>query len=155
MRYLFFGVALAVLFLLSAGPAVNAQTCSTTKPSCKANEVLVAVPVGTECPTGGFRCVFSGTGNTNPLALTIGSTGSRVSELQLFLKEIGDFTYPEITGYFGSITQEAVKRYQCRLNIVCSGTPSSTGYGLMGPKTRVAVAERRGLSSTIATQQQA
>jgi len=83
----------------------------------------------------------------NPLTLTIGNKGIRVSELQRFLTQTGDFTYPTITGYFGSVTATAVKKYQCRLNIVCSGTPTTTGYGQLGPSTRRAVTERRGISN--------
>ena len=40
------------------------------------------------------------------------------------------------TGYYGSLTEAAVKRFQQKHNIVSSGTPLSTGYGTVGPKTR-------------------
>ncbi|OHA83365.1 MAG: hypothetical protein A2937_03500 [Candidatus Yonathbacteria bacterium RIFCSPLOWO2_01_FULL_47_33b] len=40
------------------------------------------------------------------------------------------------TGYFGPATQEAVKKFQCAKGIVCSGTTGTTGYGLVGSKTR-------------------
>jgi hypothetical protein len=43
------------------------------------------------------------------------------------------------TSYFGSLTREAVKRFQCSKGIVCSGTESSTGYGRVGPMTRSAL----------------
>ncbi len=43
------------------------------------------------------------------------------------------------TGYFGSLTESAVKKLQCAKNIVCSGNPSTTGYGLVGPKTRSSI----------------
>ncbi len=68
-----------------------------------------------------------------------GTTGGQVSALQQFLTGTGDFTYGSITGYFGSATEQAVQRFQCRQGIVCSGTPDSTGYGLLGPRTRAAM----------------
>jgi peptidoglycan L-alanyl-D-glutamate endopeptidase CwlK len=39
------------------------------------------------------------------------------------------------TTYFGNQTQLAVQRYQAKNGIVSSGTPQSTGYGQVGPKT--------------------
>ncbi|MBP1963697.1 peptidoglycan-binding domain-containing protein [Paenibacillus aceris] len=43
--------------------------------------------------------------------LTQGMTSSSVSALQTNLKTLGYFTYPTITGYFGTITAQAVKDY--------------------------------------------
>ncbi len=45
-------------------------------------------------------------------ALRKGSSGSEVKIIQDTLKELGYFTYPKSTGYFGSITVSAVKRFQ-------------------------------------------
>ncbi|MCR4331043.1 MAG: peptidoglycan-binding protein, partial [Patescibacteria group bacterium] len=66
-----------------------------------------------------------------------GSEGSEVTKLQQYLA--GDpALYPEglVTGYYGSLTEAAVKRFQQKHNIVSSGTPATTGYGAFGPKTR-------------------
>ena len=65
-----------------------------------------------------------------------------VVRLQSFLardKEI----YPEglITGYFGVFTERAVQKWQARYGIVSSGDIMTTGYGLVGPKTRSKMAE--------------
>ncbi len=68
-----------------------------------------------------------------------GLSGDDVSELQRFLKEVGVYSYPEITGYYGQVTEEAVKRFQSRAGVVSYGTPSATGYGLVGPATRAAI----------------
>jgi len=87
----------------------------------------------------------------NSLTLTIGSENSRVSNLQRFLTQTVDFTHPTITGYFGPVTARAVQKYQCRLNIVCSGSPTTTGYGQMGPSTRAAVSAKRGLATITTT----
>ncbi len=66
-----------------------------------------------------------------------GSEGSDVTKLQTYLAKDPSL-YPEgtISGYFGSLTEAAVKRFQQKHNIVSSGTPLTTGYGTVGPKTR-------------------
>jgi peptidoglycan hydrolase-like protein with peptidoglycan-binding domain len=71
--------------------------------------------------------------------LSLGSRGDEVLCLQKLLQASGDYTYPELTGYFGSVTMEAVQKYQTRLDIVSSGSPSVTGYGVVGPKTRASL----------------
>ncbi len=45
------------------------------------------------------------------------------------------------TNYFGSLTRKAVQKFQCKHKIVCSGTPTTTGYGNFGPKTRAKIQE--------------
>jgi len=47
----------------------------------------------------------------------------------------GDGAPGQETGYFGGLTEEAVKRFQVKYGIVFSGTPASTGYGALGPRT--------------------
>lgn len=69
-------------------------------------------------------------------ALGVGASGSDVSDLQQFLSSTGDYTYGSVTGYFGTVTEEAVKRFQCRQGIVCEGSTGSTGYGAVGPATQ-------------------
>jgi peptidoglycan endopeptidase LytE len=76
--------------------------------------------------------------------LTIGSTGSEVKEVQTKLKQLGYFTYPEITGYYGSITAEAVKKFQQNANIKVTGVVDSETYQrLMGkaPQRKLDVIE--------------
>ncbi len=43
-------------------------------------------------------------------------------------------------GTYGPLTEKAVKAFQCKEGVVCSGTPASTGYGAVGPSTRAAIA---------------
>lgn len=45
---------------------------------------------------------------------TDAKTGGKVSEVQSFLKSQGLFTYNSITGYYGSFTDDAVKRYRIK-----------------------------------------
>jgi len=68
--------------------------------------------------------------------LDVGASSADVSNLQTLLATDASI-YPEalVTGYFGSLTQAAVKRFQCREGIVCSGDAASTGYGRVGPST--------------------
>ncbi|KKU69945.1 MAG: hypothetical protein UX94_C0013G0018 [Parcubacteria group bacterium GW2011_GWA2_47_21] len=68
-------------------------------------------------------------------------TGNEVSRLQKFLRAQGDFTYSEITGFYGPATEEAVRRFQSRSGIVSGGNAETTGYGIVGPSTRAKIAE--------------
>ncbi len=45
------------------------------------------------------------------------------------------------TNYFGSLTERAVQKFQAKYDVVSSGTPNSTGYGVVGPKTRAKLQE--------------
>ncbi len=40
------------------------------------------------------------------------------------------------TNYYGSLTEAAVKKFQAKYGLASSGTPETTGYGLVGPATR-------------------
>src|SRR3989339_233350 len=66
-----------------------------------------------------------------------GSKGNDVSALQELLKK-DPTLYPEglVTGYFAPATERAIKLLQKKYHIVSSGTPKTTGYGAVGPKTR-------------------
>ena len=84
----------------------------------------------------------SSSSSITPFTTTLGkgSEGSDVTKLQQYLAK-DPALYPEgtISGYFGSLTEAAVKRFQQKHNIVSSGTPTTTGYGVLGPKTRTAL----------------
>jgi len=68
--------------------------------------------------------------------LDLGSTGQEVTDLQTYLAGTPAW-YPEglVPGYFGTLTQSGVQKFQTAQNIVSSGTPTSTGYGRVGPLT--------------------
>jgi dienelactone hydrolase/peptidoglycan hydrolase-like protein with peptidoglycan-binding domain len=70
--------------------------------------------------------------------LSKGSTGPRVVALQAFLDE-AYLEFPTPTGYFGSITETAVKQWQREKGIVSSGNAATTGWGVVGPKTMAAM----------------
>jgi len=70
----------------------------------------------------GSRYIFSS-------YLRLGSSGEEVKQLQIKLKSLGHFTYPQITGYFGPVTKAAVIRFQ--------KAKSLWPYpGWVGPETR-------------------
>lgn len=68
---------------------------------------------------------------------TDGTTNGEVSKLQRFLGG-------SVTGYFGPATLQLVQQWQASHGIVSSGSPDTTGYGYVGPKTRTAMAGGRG-----------
>jgi plastocyanin len=74
-------------------------------------------------------------------ALTIGATGDDVTRLQQFLARDPSI-YPQgtVSGFYGALTQAAVQHWQVKYNIVSSGSPSTTGYGVVGPRTAAAIA---------------
>jgi N-acetylmuramoyl-L-alanine amidase len=65
--------------------------------------------------------------------LRVGSRGQAVSRLQQTLKNKGYFTYPKITGYYGTITRDAVIRFQKDYGLYVDG--------IAGPKTQTALYE--------------
>jgi len=78
--------------------------------------------------------------------LSFGARNGDVRILQQILSEApvgGPDIYPEalVTGYFGPATQRAVQRFQCKYDIICSGSPGTTGWGVVGPRTRVKINE--------------
>lgn len=69
-------------------------------------------------------------------SLGLGDEGTDVRALQEVLKYEGFFpsNHPG-SNIFWTITQDAVKKYQAKYDIVSSGTPETTGFGRVGPKT--------------------
>jgi peptidoglycan hydrolase-like protein with peptidoglycan-binding domain len=65
--------------------------------------------------------------------LSLGSTGDEVTQLQEFLQTQGFYTFPTVTGYFGSVTEAAVKAYQRSQGI--------DPIGIVGPQTRAALVQ--------------
>ncbi len=72
--------------------------------------------------------------------LDMGDRGAEVTELQTYLAT-DVVIYPErlVTGYFGQLTKAAVERFQTAEGIVSQGTPATTGYGRVGPRTQSAI----------------
>src|SRR3989338_8291581 len=74
-------------------------------------------------------------------SLKRGASGDDVMRLQQFLAR-DPSVYPEglASGFYGALTESAVKRWQEKYNIVSSGSPDTTGYGVVGPRTAAAIA---------------
>ncbi|MBL4644449.1 MAG: peptidoglycan-binding protein, partial [Candidatus Pacebacteria bacterium] len=110
---------------------------------------VVGVPVTPQ----GITAAGSGTCVNITRTLKRGSENADVEELQRFLTKTGDYTYGETTGYYGSVTEAAVKSWQAKTGLVSSGTAATTGYGVVGPKTRNAMrAQCGGAAGNIAVE---
>lgn len=68
--------------------------------------------------------------------LSSGMNGTDVIALQTALQYLGFFNSQSITGFYGAVTEKAVQAFQLSKGIVVGGTPSATGFGRCGPKTR-------------------
>ena len=68
-----------------------------------------------------------------------GAEGNDVRALQQFLVSQGLTTPDNVTGYYGPITESAIKAFQRANNIISYGDPISTGYGFVGPSTRARI----------------
>ena len=68
--------------------------------------------------------------------LSLGSRGDAVTALQEILIARGYLGAQYATGYYGALTQKAVQQFQCARSVICSGSPRTTGWGMIGPKTR-------------------
>lgn len=74
--------------------------------------------------------------------LALGSRGRDVFYLQTLLAEFfGVYPEAQITGYFGPLTEKALQRFQKKYGVVGNGSVSSTGWGVLGPKTRAKINE--------------
>lgn len=77
---------------------------------------------------------------TKPLYM--GLRGDDVLILQRVLYEEALLPMDAITGYYGPLTTKAVQQLQVRYDIVTEGTIETTGFGLVGGKTRSVLNDR-------------
>jgi hypothetical protein len=114
--------------------------------SCLSNTTPAPAPAPTITqPTPVTSPIINGPLSVN---LSYGMTHPQVLTLQQILNEIGHSVASSGAGsagsetnWFGNLTREAVKRFQCAKALVCGGTESTTGYGRVGPKTRALLNE--------------
>ncbi|MBY0293978.1 peptidoglycan-binding protein [Patescibacteria group bacterium] len=114
--------------LIAAIPSDAASTNST--PTSQVPVTLT--PVST---TGG------GTVSTSACipfqnTMRLGGRGTEVAALQDVLISKGLLPAGSATGYFGPLTRAAVQQLQTNAGIVSSGDENSTGFGLVGARTR-------------------
>ena len=90
------------------------------------------------------KAIYDG-GNIYP---QLGTSNSRVSDLQSKLAQ-DNTIYPEgvVSGYYGTLTEMAVKRFQVKYGIINYGTPETTGYGKFGPRTQAKFNEIFGVTN--------
>ncbi len=88
---------------------------------------------------GGTACVPGAIISSLVRNLYRGLKGQDVTNLQNFLISKGHLDTGNNTGFFGPLTEAAVKKFQAAQGIVSSGTPLTTGYGSVGPKTRARI----------------
>src|SRR3990167_247813 len=94
--------------------------------------------------TGSSQCIAI-THNMGP-GDTDASPGGDVTRLQQFFRfQYNNF--PDATGFFGPITEASVRQWQSGHGIVSSGTPNTTGYGYVGPRTMAALLQSCGGST--------
>lgn len=138
-------VAATTTATTATATSTNTSLIQTLWAEVRALEAQIAALLASSTPTAGGSSVSSSSSaqTCSPLTLTgplsIGSKGSQVAALQNFLESEGYYTYPSITGYFGSATEHAVQAFQKTHSIVSSGTLQTTGYGLVGRKTEALI----------------
>lgn len=118
-----------LLQVFGADPAVVANVQAVLEGTATSTPAVPS-PSNPGASLGGTACdVVSGN-------LQLGTVGAEVSQLQAFLSKDKSI-YPEgsVTGYFGRMTEDAVRRWQSMHNIVATGTPATTGFGVVGPQT--------------------
>jgi chitodextrinase len=107
--------------------------------------------------TAGAEHGNGGGGGTVTIRLTkVLSTpmrGEEVKSLQEFLIANNYLNAGDNSGYFGLKTFGAVKRFQCDQNIVCTGTSKTTGWGMVGPQTRLRINSLSGGAAPTADEQ--
>ena len=82
-------------------------------------------------------------------ALSRGSRGSDVISLQQFLIAQGLLSNDLATGFFGSMTEAATQRWQAQNSVVSYGDVNTTGYGVIGIRTRAAIAAKCGTTPVL------
>ena len=104
-------------------------------PKTTTTEIIIPAP-----PTNTLTLVPHGSITSN---LRMGMSSSQVLSVQQILNrngfviaQTGPGSPGNETNYFGQLTREAVKRFQCAKQIICLGNEATTGYGRVGPHTR-------------------
>lgn len=88
------------------------------------------------------------------------AANGEVEQLQRYLAHYFNLdTLTYVSGYFGTLTRENVRRFQCAHLSICSGSEEENGYGVVGPLTRSTIAsvcstgspyQQQGLNTTSA-----
>ena len=134
---------------VNPGLSVPINTATTTATSTATATSAIIIATTTEASS--TYDVDERVSNTQPIftkPLKLKSEGEEVKNLQIILNSLGFAITKQGPGspghettFFGSLTREAVKKFQCQRNIVCQGNERTTGWGMVGPKTRAKLNE--------------
>lgn len=97
------------------GVCVEASANNTTSPASSNIPSSVAPAPTPKAPS---------IGSVSPLGSSIilqGNSGSAVQVIQSILKADGSYSFPSITGYFGTVTEDAVKAFQSKSGLQPTG----------------------------------
>jgi hypothetical protein len=83
--------------------------------------------------------------------LSRGKRGDDVLQLQNFLIAQKFLASDSATGFYGPVTESAVKQWQSGHSVVSSGSPDTTGWGTVGTRTRAAIRSACGDTSAAPT----
>jgi peptidoglycan hydrolase-like protein with peptidoglycan-binding domain len=113
---------------------------SNTIPASTYAKSVYTVPTSVPAPFTSSKKSASASGSVG-----LGSSGDTVKTLrtrlrdQGYLPEYGVSGAPASasleTGYFNAETEAALKKFQCDWHIVCTGSPDTTGWGVLGERT--------------------
>lgn len=148
------GLGLGVLLLASSALPASASSLTAAQISAiigllqsfGADQSVIAnvyVTLGAQIPppTGGYSPTNCPSLFRN---LTVGLQGDDVTSLQDYLMTLGDLASGNNTGYFGSLTQQAVMQWQTAHGI--------SAVGAVGPQTRAAMGCNQSGTSVAPTQ---
>lgn len=108
----------------SSGASVASSTVFSTPSGADA-----AASPGQALPNAARVCpIFN-------LTLSRGASGTAVTALQQFLLSRNFLTADSVTGYYGPITESAVRALQAQQGVVSAGDAASTGWGVVGKQT--------------------
>lgn len=127
----------------SAAPATGTNTTGTsaTDNATTSTGTASTGTAGTTSTPGTTTAPATTSGTTTPTVtamatastlLKVGSTGDAVVKLQTDLKQLGYFTYPTITNYYGMVTRDAVLAFQLDYGL--------SADGMAGTMTQTAIA---------------
>jgi peptidoglycan hydrolase-like protein with peptidoglycan-binding domain len=139
-----------ITFPGSGGGGGGSSSVTTTTPTPTTPATTPATTPSTTPTPSGKVPTFSST-----RTIRLGMTGADVLALQQILNSDPDTRVASTgvgssgneTNYFGNLTRVALRKFQAKHGIASSGDEDSTGYGLVGPKTRAKLNELSGKSA--------
>ncbi|MBI4225331.1 MAG: fibronectin type III domain-containing protein [Candidatus Sungbacteria bacterium] len=124
---------------VAASSTISAGITSTNPMTSLSSSAPGAPNSVTPLPAGSAVSPIAGQATSPTLFtgnLSYGMRSESVRTLQRILIAKGLLREGNDSGFFGSLTLAAVKKFQCSQKIVCSGSARTTGYGFVGAKTR-------------------